>query len=74
MMPFLTPELAEEHIEQLRREAQRERMVRQAGASNRRDNDCSSGSVEPGSVELLQPKPLLGQPAARKARKARKAA
>jgi len=69
MMPFLTPELAEEHIEQLRREAQRERMVRQAGASNRRDDDRSSGSVEP-----LQPKPLLGRPAARKARKARKAA
>ena len=70
MMPFLTPELAEEHIEQLRREAQRERMVRQAGASKRRENDRSSGSVEPGSVEPLQPKPLRGRPADRKARKA----
>jgi hypothetical protein len=46
MMPIFTLELAKAHIDQLRRDAQRERLARRANARTRRERDPSAGSVE----------------------------
>ena len=53
MMPFPTLALAKAYIDELRREAQRERLARQAKARNRRDKDHPADSVE-----AVQPKPF----------------
>jgi len=46
MMPIFTLELPKAHIDQLRRDAQRERLARRANARTRRERDSSAGSVE----------------------------
>ena len=53
MMPFPTLALAKAYIDELRREAQRERLARQAKARNRKDKDHPAGWVEP-----VRPKPF----------------
>ncbi len=65
MTPLFTLDFAKAYIDELRRQAQRSRVARQARAHDRRDEDHSPGPVAPS-----QPQPLGEGRADRKRRKA----
>jgi hypothetical protein len=65
MMPFPTLDLAKAYIDELRRQAHRERLAHPVKARDRRGKDHPVASVEP-----VQPRPLRRRQVAGKAGKA----